>query len=484
MINRVLLAAVLALGGLSGAAQAQIRDVEIYYDQYGREVLVDVYTGEVVAVREPRRHLVRPPADAWDDRAHEDDRRRARRERRMRELGRDFPEERGFPRYDDYRALPEPAYPRDDYGYEDDGGFENDFAREAPFPEPPASGPVPSDRGSIVRVPLDDPERDANAPPTEMARETPGLEDGTIIEEQPGGQGAVTGPAVRPDLALGGASEDIATIQIVLDRVGASPGVIDGRMGDNVNKAISAYRDLRGQALRTYDKESVEAVLAETGGDAFITYEITPVDVAGPYVASIPDDYGEKSRMERMGYVSVAEMLAERFHMDERFLRSLNPGVSFDRPGTRIRVANVGKVRTGTVTRIVADKGRRQVRAYGDNGRLIAVYPSTIGSAATPSPTGTHSVERVAFDPEYTYNPKVNFQQGNNTRVLTIPPGPNGPVGSIWIALSKPTYGIHGTPEPSKIGKTESNGCIRLTNWDAQELAKMVEKGTTVEFVE
>ena len=102
-------------------------------------------------------------------------------------------------------------------------------------------------------------------------------------------------------------------------------------------------------------------------------------------------------------------------------------------------------------------------------------YPATIGSSDTPSPTGTHEVARIAFNPEYTYNPNVNFKQGDNSQILTIPPGPNGPVGSIWIALSKPTYGIHGTPDPSKIGKTESHGCVRLTNWDAAELAKLVE---------
>ena len=133
---------------------------------------------------------------------------------------------------------------------------------------------------------------------------------------------------------------------------------------------------------------------------------------------------------------------------------------------------------------IVANKGKKQVEAFDRNGKLVASYPATIGSAATPSPTGTHTIERIALNPEYTYNPKINFQQGNNTKVLRIPPGPNGPVGSVWIALSKPTYGIHGTPDPSKIGKTNSNGCIRLTNWDAQELASLVREGVTVQFVE
>jgi lipoprotein-anchoring transpeptidase ErfK/SrfK len=136
------------------------------------------------------------------------------------------------------------------------------------------------------------------------------------------------------------------------------------------------------------------------------------------------------------------------------------------------------------VSKIIADKSRKQVFAYGPMGELVAAYPASIGSADTPSPSGIHLVARVALNPDYTYNPKINFKQGSNTKVLTVPPGPNGPVGTVWIALDKPTYGIHGTPDPSRIGKTQSHGCIRLTNWDAQELAKMVKPGVTVEFVD
>lgn len=170
--------------------------------------------------------------------------------------------------------------------------------------------------------------------------------------------------------------------------------------------------------------------------------------------------------------------------MDEGYLKELNPGVDFNTPGTIIKVANPGPQRTGQVTRIVANKAIKEVQAFDAQGNLIAVYPATIGSADTPSPSGTHSVVRIAFNPNYTYNPKINFKQGNNTKVLTIPPGPNGPVGNVWIALDKPTYGIHGTPDPSKIGKTQSHGCVRLTNWDAQELAKMVKPGTIVQFID
>ena len=114
----------------------------------------------------------------------------------------------------------------------------------------------------------------------------------------------------------------------------------------------------------------------------------------------------------------------------------------------------------------------------------MAAYPATIGSSDTPSPSGTHTVARVVLNPDYTYNPNINFKQGDNHEILKIPPGPNGPVGIVWIALSKPTYGIHGTPDPSKIGKTESHGCVRLTNWDAQELARVVKPGVVVEFAD
>src|SRR5690606_17023479 len=120
------------------------------------------------------------------------------------------------------------------------------------------------------------------------------------------------------------------------------------------------------------------------------------------------------------------EMLAERFHMDEDFLTELNPGVDFSRPGVQIKVVAIGEKNSGTITRIVADKGNKQVRGYDAQGKLVAAYPATIGSTATPSPTGTYNVERVVRNPGYTYNPKINFKQGDNDKVLEVPPGPNG----------------------------------------------------------
>ena len=277
---------------------------------------------------------------------------------------------------------------------------------------------------------------------------------------------------------------EVAALQVYLDRQGMSPGVIDGLMGSNVQKALDAYAESTGERIDPANTDDVLQRLSSTGGLALTTYEITSADAAENFVASIPADYSEKAKLDRLGFTSASEMLAERFHMDEAFLKSLNPGVDFSRPGTRIKVVSPGTAKTGSVTRIVADKGRKQVRGYDASGQLVVAYPATIGSADTPSPSGEVRIERVARNPGYTYNPKINFKQGNNDKILSIPPGPNGPVGTVWIALSKPTYGIHGTPEPSQIGKTASHGCVRLTNFDAEELAGLVKPGVTVTFTE
>jgi lipoprotein-anchoring transpeptidase ErfK/SrfK len=272
----------------------------------------------------------------------------------------------------------------------------------------------------------------------------------------------------------------IVRLQVLLDRAGASPGVIDGYDGDNVRKAIFAFETMRGLPADGQLDADVLAAL-ETGGPVIGTYEIAAEDVSA-IVPPIPTDYAEMSKRDFLGYTSVPEELGERFHMAEKLITALNPGATFA-AGETITVAAYGPDLTGEVARIEADKTLRQVRAYDASDRLIAAYPATIGSEDNPSPSGTHVVEGVAPMPNYTYNPKVNFQQGDNTSVLTIPPGPNGPVGSMWIDLSEPTFGIHGTPEPSKIDKTGSHGCVRLTNWDANELAKMVKPGVPVVFL-
>lgn len=342
-----------------------------------------------------------------------------------------------------------------------------------------STGTVP--QGSEVeRVPLDN----QPMPQRQEASLEGGLEDTLGAAPQSQQPPEITVTPKAPLTLTGKSRFELTALQTFLDRQGISPGVIDGRMGSNVTKALAAYQAMTGETIDPANSEDILQRLTVDGGLPIVNYTISAEDAAGPYVASIPDDYGQKAQMPAMSYTSVTEALAERFHMDENYLKELNPGVDFTIPGTIIKVIAPGERKTGAVTRIVANKALKQVFAYDVTGTLVAAYPATIGSSDTPSPSGTHLVDRIALNPGYTYNPKINFKQGENHGILQIPPGPNGPVGNVWIALSKPTYGIHGTPEPSKIGKTNSHGCIRLTNWDATELAKMVKPGTVVEFVD
>ncbi|MEO5807329.1 L,D-transpeptidase [Devosia sp.] len=287
-------------------------------------------------------------------------------------------------------------------------------------------------------------------------------------------------PAAPPAKPKVYANPAIARLQVLLDQAGASPGVVDGFAGDNLTKAIAAFQIMAGLPSDGLLSADVLAKL-DQHQPVIGVYSITAED-GSALTAPAPVDYAEKATMSFLGYSSLQEELAERFHMDIDFLKALNPRAQFV-AGEDIDVVITGANRTGAVARIEADKTLRQVRAYDAAGTLLAAYPATIGSEDNPSPSGTYTVMSVTPMPNYTYNPKINFQQGENTGVLTIPPGPNGPVGSMWIALSKPTFGIHGTPEPSLIDKTGSHGCIRLTNWDADELAGMTSKGVVVTFL-
>lgn len=276
----------------------------------------------------------------------------------------------------------------------------------------------------------------------------------------------------------------VLKLQVLLDRAGLSPGVIDGIMGDNVVKAIVAAEATAGLPQDgVLDADVWQALTAAQDQPVLTVYEVTAEDVAGPFVPDLPSDYGKLAKLKRSAFRTAREMFAERFHMDEDLLAALNPDADFGRRGTMLVVAAPGQPRRDApVSYVIADKTRKQVLGYDAENRLIVSYPATIGSAALPSPSGIHAVNAIATDAAYYYRPDVNFQQGNNTRKLTIPPGPNNPIGTTWIDLTEPTYGIHGTPEPSRIDKTNSHGCIRLTNWDAEELAGLVKKGVTVEF--
>jgi len=208
-----------------------------------------------------------------------------------------------------------------------------------------------------------------------------------------------------------------------------------------------------------------------------VPYVITEKDVAGPFEPKIPESLEEKAKLEHLAYTGPDELLAEKFHMDIGLLQRLNRGKTFDQAGTTITVANIGRSEQGEAARLEVDKALGGVFVFDRQDALIAFYPATIGSDETPSPTGKLTVTRIAENPTYTYDPaKLNFKGVTATEKFEIQPGPNNPVGRVWIALSEPGYGIHGSPQPSAISRQRSHGCVRLTNWDALDLAKMPAK--------
>jgi lipoprotein-anchoring transpeptidase ErfK/SrfK len=188
--------------------------------------------------------------------------------------------------------------------------------------------------------------------------------------------------------------------------------------------------------------------------------------------------------LKALSYTGPKEALSERFHMSPDLLAALNPGQKFDRAGARINVVNVAEQAPPKTARIEVDKSRETVRAFAQDGALIAFYPASVGSEEKPTPSGTLKVVSIEPNPTYRYDPKYKFKGVESTKPFTIRPGPNNPVGSMWIGLSQASYGIHGTSEPSRVSKTESHGCVRLTNWDVARLARSVKKGVEVSFVE
>lgn len=275
----------------------------------------------------------------------------------------------------------------------------------------------------------------------------------------------------------------VARLQILLDRAGSSPGVIDGKSGENLRKAIRGFERMRGLPVDGRMDEAVWRHLARGAGPALVRHVISEADL-DRIVEPLPKDYEGLSERDWLGFTSAAEALAERFHMDTDFLRLLNPGAEFAVPGTQIWVADTGEDNHARVSRIEIHRALAQASAYAADGAVVATYPVTIGSRETPSPHGTHKVTTVASEPSYTYRPPDAAAQGDVTGTLVLPPGPNSPVGIAWIGLSAPSYGIHGTDEPADIDKSTSLGCVRMVNWDAMELAHMVSPGVTVEFAE
>lgn len=265
--------------------------------------------------------------------------------------------------------------------------------------------------------------------------------------------------------------------QILLDRAWFSPGEIDGGAGGNTTRAIQGFQ--RSRDLEASGKLDAPTWKALNAGapDALVSYTVSVEDVAGPF-AKLPADMAAKATLPALGFESVLEMLAEKFHASPKLLQQLNPGKDFGKVGTELVVPNVANATAPVkATKIVVDKSDSTVAMLDAAGRLVAQFPASTGSEHDPLPIGDWKIQGVARDPKFHFNPDLFWDAEATDEKAIIAAGPNNPVGVVWIDLSKPHYGIHGTPEPSKVGKTESHGCIRLTNWSARMLSESVAPG-------
>jgi lipoprotein-anchoring transpeptidase ErfK/SrfK len=284
----------------------------------------------------------------------------------------------------------------------------------------------------------------------------------------------------KPKPAPKAAAADMLPTQVLLDRAGFSPGEIDGRGGRNTQAAIRAFEKANSIAI-------AEALAGATEPPT-IVYTISALDVSVPTVSAIPEDMMEKAKLKKLEYTSVLEMLAERFHAAPALLKRLNASAKFVE-GEQITVPNVtviseaeGKPIPGIVVRV--SKQASALTVADASGKVIMHAPVTSGSQHDPLPIGSWTVTAVVRNPTFNYNPDLFWDADPGHAKAKLPPGPNGPVGLVWVDINKPHYGIHGTPEPGTVGHTTSHGCVRLTNWDALKLAAMVGKGTKVEFTE
>ncbi len=290
----------------------------------------------------------------------------------------------------------------------------------------------------------------------------------------------VDDPALRETVGPKASREAILRVQVLLDRARFSVGEIDAKYGRNTRSAISAFQGARGlRRTGVVDDATWSALAAGTDEKMIVPHLITAPDASIRFV-TLPRGMMARAKLPRLGYESGLEAVGERFHVSPELLVDMNPEKRFERPGEVVLVPNVRAGRPPAAASVVVDASDSAVMALDAGGRILAWYPATTGSAHDPLPIGDWAVTYIARTPHFHYYPKLFWDAPAGDRPAVLAPGPNNPVGVVWIDLTKEHYGIHGTPEPSMIGHTQSHGCIRLTNWDASELARMIGPGTPV----
>ncbi|WP_312844746.1 L,D-transpeptidase family protein [Sphingomonas koreensis] len=305
-----------------------------------------------------------------------------------------------------------------------------------------------------------------------------------------------------------GLNRDILHVQVILDQLGFSPGILDGREGQSLTAALTGFQIARQLPVTgKMDQRTLQALHPHRAIRPTRILRLTADSLAGPFVRPWPRDPQAQAKLQAMGYRSAIEKLAEMFHTTPQVLIELNSPDTRLAPGVPVQVPNavpasrdypadfkpewrktLNDLNVSAIQpkagRIVVDKSDKVLRVFDRQGKLAAQFSVTTGSTRDPLPIGSWKVLGIATNPDFHYNPKLFWDVSDKKPKVLLPPGPNSPVGVVWIDLSKPHYGIHGTPEPHLIGRTQSHGCVRLTNWDAARLALMVEPGTAVIFQE